>query len=139
MASGRPSRGFPFPVPARDALGRRNARAGKVWSDNDWRNWRNREFKPALKAIEIPRVTRPYDLRHAFASLLLYEGKSLAEVAEQIGDTVQTTSDTYVRVIRELRGEPKHSGAEIIMTARARVSEKGVGLVLAELKATGTG
>lgn len=34
----------------------------------DLRNWRKREWKPALEAAGLPRERRPYDLRHSFAS-----------------------------------------------------------------------
>ena len=32
----------------------------------DLRNWRKREWKPALEAAGLPRERRPYDLRHTF-------------------------------------------------------------------------
>jgi hypothetical protein len=34
----------------------------------DLRNWRKREWKPALEAAGRPRERRPYDLRHSFAA-----------------------------------------------------------------------
>ena len=34
----------------------------------DLRNWRKREWKPALEAAGLPRQRRPYDLRHSFAA-----------------------------------------------------------------------
>jgi hypothetical protein len=46
-------------------------------------------------------VGRPYDLRHSFASLLIHEGRSLAEVAVQLGDAVATVASTYTHAFVE--------------------------------------
>ena len=72
MACGRPpTEGLVFP-----------RRDGTAWLRDDWKNWRTRTFDPATKAIGLDGV-RPYDLRHAFCSLLIHEGMSVIEVAEQ--------------------------------------------------------
>ena len=42
---------------------------GRPWRETDYRNWRRRRFKPAVARLGLP-ITRPYDLRHACASLL---------------------------------------------------------------------
>jgi integrase len=42
-------------------------RRGDPWSDDDWRNLRNRVFQPAALTTGIT-LSRPYDLRHSFAS-----------------------------------------------------------------------
>src|SRR5689334_19148449 len=43
------------------------------------------------------------DLRHAFASLLIHEGrKSIVEIAEQLGHNPTVCLDTYGHVTREL-------------------------------------
>lgn len=47
----------------------------------------------------------PYDLRHAFCSLLLAEGCTFIEVAGQLGHAPSMTSDTYGHVIQELAGQ----------------------------------
>jgi integrase len=39
---------------------------------------------PALGAADVPNF-RPYDLRHTCATLLVYEGRTLNEVAEHLG------------------------------------------------------
>ena len=46
----------------------------KPWSESQWRNWRRRRFQPAAAAAGISSA-RPYDLRHSFVSLLIYEGR----------------------------------------------------------------
>jgi integrase len=56
------------------------------WRKTGYRNWRRRVFRPPVQAAGLE-ITRPYDLRHAFASLLIREGRlSLAEIAEQMGN-----------------------------------------------------
>ena len=47
---------------------------------------------------------RPYDLRHAFVSLLFAEGRSVVYVAAQAGHAPTMTLDTYAHVIDELEG-----------------------------------
>ena len=56
-----------------------------------------------------PDIRRPYDLRHAFASLLLHEGRSLVYVAEQLGHTVATLSAD--RRARRRRAAPPAAAA----------------------------
>jgi integrase len=53
---------------------------GGLWRDHDWRNWRRRVFDPLAASVGTPRM-RPYDLRHAFRSLLIAEDASVVEVA----------------------------------------------------------
>jgi len=58
---------------------------GEPWRTDDWNNWRNRRFLPAAAHAGLGRP-RPYDLRHAFASLLIREQQtSIVELAEQLG------------------------------------------------------
>jgi site-specific recombinase XerD len=47
---------------------------------------------------------RPYDLRHAFCSLLIAEGASVVEVARQAGHAPTMTLDTYAHVMADLDG-----------------------------------
>ena len=47
-------------------------------------NWRRRVWIPALERAGVP-YFRSYDLRHTCATLLLYEGRTLNEVAEHLG------------------------------------------------------
>lgn len=61
---------------------------------------------------------RPYDLRHSFASLLFVEGINPAEIAEQLGHSLQMLLSTYTHVIEELRGGERHSAEALIKQAR---------------------
>ena len=47
-------------------------------------NWRQRVWTPALAAAGEP-CFRPYDLRHTCATLLIYEGRPVTEVAAHMG------------------------------------------------------
>jgi integrase len=59
--------------------------AGRFWRASDWRNWRKRSYKPVAESVGI-NGARPYDLRHAFASLLISEGRlSVVDIAAQLG------------------------------------------------------
>lgn len=115
---------------------------GGPWRETDYRNWRRRVFYPAAAAgglATLEQSTRyvtvdgkrrrrtktaydglhPYDLRHSFASLLIREGRlSLAEIAEQLGNSVATLSDVYAHVIADMRGQPRTSADDAIMQAR---------------------
>ena len=104
-------------APLPDAYVFPNGRRGP-WSDFDWRNWRRRVFQPMVAAAGVS-LSRPYDLRHSFASLLIHEGRSLVEVAQEIGDSVATTSSTYAHVFREAEAVPREPIQDAIDRARA--------------------
>jgi integrase len=90
---------------------------GEPWREHDYRNWRRRVFKPAVAAARVP-ITRPYDLRHACASLMIHAGKPLTEIAEHLGNSVAVLSQTYAHVIKDMRGQPTTSVPDAIMSAR---------------------
>ena len=95
-------------------------RTGGVTSDYDWRNWRKRVFAPAAASAGVV-IGRPYDLRHSFASLLIHEGRSLAEVAVQLGDAVATVASTYTHTFVEAEALPREPAADAIEAARVAV------------------
>ncbi len=92
-------------------------RQGKVWGEYDWDNWRDRVFRPAVEAAGVV-IGRPYDLRHSFISLLIHEGRSLADVAVQAGDSVATIASTYTHVFVEAEGLPREPARGVIEAAR---------------------
>jgi integrase len=92
-------------------------RTGMVTSDYDWRNWRKRVFARAATSAGVA-IGRPYDLRHSFASLLIHEGRSLAEVAVQLGDAVATVASTYTHEFVEADALPHEPAADAIEAAR---------------------
>jgi integrase len=61
---------------------------------------------PAAKRAGLPEDLVPYDLRHTFASLLIWEGKlSIVEIAAQMGHSPRMLLSTYAHVIAELSGQ----------------------------------
>ena len=94
------------------------SRAGGFWRETDWRNWRKRVCAPVAEAVGLAGA-RPYDLRHAFASLLIHEGRlSVVEIAAQLGHNPTVCLDTYGHVMAEQRGAEHVSAEEQILAAR---------------------
>lgn len=61
------------------------------------------------------------------------EGRNLAYVAEQVGDSIDTVQRTYLHVIEELLGQPNVPAEKAIRDARQRVSREGVPKVCLDL------
>lgn len=113
--------------------GRRDGQG--AWLDHDYRNWRRRIFQPACAAVGIGRI-RPYDLRHSFASLLLYEGRPLPYVAAQLGHSVAMCARTYAHVLDELERHERVPAADAILAARAAAkADRSLSVPLAEVGA----
>lgn len=77
------------------------------WTRNDWQNWRRRVWRPAAKVAGLPDDSRPRDLRGSFASLLIYEGRNVVEVAQQLGHSPEMCLRSYARVFAEAP-DPEH-------------------------------
>lgn len=92
-------------------------RDGKPWAETDYRNWRKRRFKWAAKEVGLPGA-HPYALRHSFASLLLAEQGNPAEIAAQLGHSLQVLFTTYAHVIEDLRGTSGIAAEDEIRAAR---------------------
>jgi integrase len=91
------------------------------WRATDWRNWRKRAYKPVAEAVGL-HGARPYDLRHAFASLLIHEGRlSVVEIASQLGHNPTVCLDTYAHVMAEERDGDHVSAEEQIALARTGI------------------
>ena len=90
---------------------------GERLVETDWRNWRRRIYRPAAAAAGL-QGSRPYDLRHSFVSLLIWEGRSVAEVAEQAGHSVETCSRDYVHVFKDYDRAQRVSAATRILRSR---------------------
>jgi integrase len=114
MASGRP--------PA-EALVFPRHRVGGPWNDDAYRAWRRKVFAEAVKGAGPPAM-RPYDLRHSFASLLFAEGRSVIEVAQQLGHAPSMSLDVYGHVLAEVAGQPRRPASELIAEARKNVRVK---------------
>lgn len=60
----------------------------------------------------------PYALRHSFASLQIYAGLPIPEIAQQLGHSPAMTLDTYAHVIAELKGLGRMSAEDQVLAAR---------------------
>src|SRR3954454_7159277 len=92
--------------------------SGQRWTGSDWDNWRERIFKPTAIAVGMPRDTRPRDLRGSFASLLIYEGVDVVELAPELGHSPATCLRYYARVFEEFKGLPRCPAVDVIREAR---------------------
>jgi integrase len=98
---------------------------GLLMSDGDWRNWRKRVFRPVAAALGVG-GSRPYDLRHSFASLLIDQGASVVEVARQMGNAPSVTLDTYAHLFDERDTAVRVDPAGAIERAREAVDVRAV-------------
>lgn len=107
--------------PADDGLVFPHEVHGGLWLEEQYRTWRRRIYAPSAENVGLP-TTRPYDLRHTWASLLIAEKRlSIAEVAEQLGDKTSTVLDVYTHTMREWRHRGKLDVTREIRRARLRV------------------
>ena len=104
--------------------------SGGAWTREDWANWRGRIWRPAVIAAGVTGDLRPYRLRGAFVSLLLWEGRSLTYVAEQAGHSIATLARHYAGTMRELETKPRVPTAEAIRQAREEVCGTQAGRTL---------
>ncbi len=62
-----------------------------------------------------------YDLKHAFASLLIHEGRhSIVEIARQLGNNPTVCLDVYAHEMAEARGGEPIGAEELIQAARGQ-------------------
>lgn len=102
---------------------------GGRWTKADWDNWRKRGFTKAAGAAGLLDRNaesesragdfRPYDLRHTCASLMIRAHVGPADVAAQLGTSLELVFRTYAHSIEAMRGRPSTSIAEAISVARA--------------------
>ena len=94
---------------------------GRAWREPAYQSWRRRSFDAARDAAGVAKAT-PYHLRHSFASLLLYEGRSVIYVARQLGQDARLTLTRYGHVIDELEDSRRTDAEEVIREARQTVA-----------------
>lgn len=64
------------------------------------------------------------DLRHAFCSLLIAEGRNVFEIAQQAGHSAARTLATYAHVIEELGGTEGRPAEIVIRDARDKLASE---------------
>jgi integrase len=95
-------------------------KGGQPWTQATYQSWRRRAFRRASLAAGLAHA-RPYDVRHSFASLLLHEGRSVINVARQLGHDARLTLTRYGHVIDELEDWPRLEAEAAIANARLAV------------------
>jgi integrase len=93
------------------------------WLHEAYKSWSRKSFKVAAAAAGRPDL-RPYDLRHSFASLLIREGKSVVDVAAQLGHAPTMTLSTYAHVMADLDDDDRRNADELIQEAREEVAAR---------------
>jgi integrase len=72
------------------------------WSTTRFNSWRDdgawRKMVDDLDLLIAGKRARPYDLRHAFATLLLGEGTRLPELADQMGNSLAVCQRWYAHL-----------------------------------------
>ena len=96
------------------------------WSGTDWDNWRERIFQPAAIAAGVPADSIPRDLRGSFASLLIFEGLNVLEVAPELGHKPSTCLDIYGRLFEEFDPSQRRRAVDVIREARDAVRKGAV-------------
>jgi len=77
----------------------------KVGNYINGQNMMTREFYPALKRAELPRM-RFHDLRHTYAAILITMGENIKFIQQQLGHaSLTTTMDTYGHLLPEVSHE----------------------------------
>jgi integrase len=72
----------------------------------------------ATKAAGISGA-RPYDLRHSYISLLIAQGATVVEVAQQAGHSPTMALSTYAHLFDEHDRDERRSAEDLIRAARA--------------------
>lgn len=81
----------------------------------------------AVREAGLPAGTTSHDLRHHFASLLLFAGESVVAVAERLGDTPQLVLSIYGNLMPD--SEAEHAAQS---TRRGPVTDQGRTGVIAD-------
>jgi integrase len=103
---------------------------GRPWRKHDWDNWRERVWQPRAVDVGLGRYLQrpgkpklyeganPYDLRASFVSLLVWEGRTMLEVAAQAGHGVDVCELYYARIFEGYDPARRSSAEQAIQAAR---------------------
>ena len=92
----------------------------------DLKNWRSRVWHPALVRAGVKRAV-PYDLRHTFASLMIYGRASVVEVAAALGHARPAlTLERYAHLFADADGARRVPLAEAAAAARQALARTDV-------------
>ena len=103
---------------------------GTPWRKHDWDNWRERVWQPLAVDVGLAQYVErkdkpplyrgpvPYDLRGAFVSLMVWEGRTMLEVAAQAGHGVDVCELYYARIFEGYDPAKRTSAEAAIRAAR---------------------
>jgi integrase len=95
---------------------------GEPMSESGWSNWRRRIWYVTASQPGPGRsIGRPYLLRHTAASLLVREGRSVTEVAEQMGHSAEECLRTYAHVFKDYDPADRADRETLIRRARTEI------------------
>lgn len=107
--------------------------SGEPWLEQDFRNWRQRHYKPARDAAASSirdrdpalsarlEAATPYHLcRHSYIALCLQAGWPLARISRIVDNRVDTLARHYANVIDDYAEAPVIHPEEEVAKARAR-------------------
>jgi integrase len=104
---------------------------GAPWRKHDWDNWRKRVWQPLAVDADLGELVDqgrgrparyegadPYALRGSFVSLLVWEGRTMLEVAAQAGHGVDVCEMYYARIFEGYDPARRTSAEAAIVAAR---------------------
>jgi hypothetical protein len=95
-----------------------NPHSGEPWTHHAYNGWQAKVYKPAAAAVGLGADAIPYDLRGSFASLLIWEGRTMLEVATQLCHSVAVCEQHYARVFTAYEPAKRTSAVDAIQAAR---------------------
>lgn len=90
---------------------------GSEWTESQYRSWRRHVYQRYAPMVGIT-GGRPYDLRGSWVSLMVWEGRTMLEVATMAGHSVQTCERHYARMFEDFDPAKRTSAEAAIRAAR---------------------
>src|SRR5919198_1065755 len=124
----RSMRGVPLQGMATDALRRLQVSEGQLVFPNsrggyiDLHNFRQRHWRPALRAAGIEPLRQPYDLRHTYATFALRAGVSAFALSRYMGTSLAMIDLHYGHLASDDR---QHAVALLDALAREKMVDAG--------------
>jgi hypothetical protein len=86
--------------------------------------WERRVWKKVAREVGLRQDSRARDLRATYATLLIYEGRNVVEVADQLGNSPEVCLKAYAGILAEFRIEDRKPSEQAILDARAELLVK---------------
>lgn len=99
------------------------SRLDSAWDHDEWTTWMRGTFRPRAVRAGLPEDVRARDLRGSFVSLLVHEGRSIVEVARQLGHSPEVCLRDYAQVFDDHDPRDRRPASEVIAAARAEAHD----------------